>query len=633
MLGALVGATLGLPQRQRRSYSPISFYEPIPRKMAAHPVFEYWIAYKTLLQSGVHPENLGAHISFSAEFLPLESAFGLRNLKRGLHAPAAGALDNPFGHLSGSMARAAIWGCLSETLEEACERAFFDASWDRSGDRVWLAVAAAGMVWTAQDGASVTDLLSLASEILPPGHSAIAPIERVRILASQSQSPEEMFQTIMKGRRAEDRSEQGLNLVLLAIGLICGNGDFGRTMRALASMGIDADETCIVAALILGGMGQGPDEEWLSPLGSDFIIGMHLQDLSAPTTLSKFADLFPEPVTLTLVVSEPEPAPPTEPEVTEVLSEGVDGVVSTPTEPEPEPEPVVEGIAPKTIPDTTFIKTLQKIPNRALRVRKGSLELTAEYLNTFSLDREMGRELALTLKNVGPEPQDLQVEFSTDTPADVASRWGSLRLLPGESKMYPVVVRQKEEFLPDRVRLRVLAGGESFEIPFFKPETWWAIGPLEIQHGQSLDYRYPAEMSFSTTEVFSGRSRLAAQWAPFQVGESLIDVESMMKGLPGVMLLGARLGFAVDEPIRMIVAGSPGVVAFVNGSKVLRYQDTHVPTHLPVDPYVVQISDPKEFQLMLKFVRNEVPAESAAVYFLSAAGDIIRPTLVEPLKS
>jgi hypothetical protein len=105
----------------------------------------------------------------------------------------------------------------------------------------------------------------------------------------------------------------------------------------------------------------------------------------------------------------------------------------------------------------------------------------------------------------------------------------------------------------------------------------------------------------------------------------------MMKGLPGVVLVGARLSFGVEEPIRMIVAGSPGVVVFVNGSRVLRYQDTHLPTNLPGEPYSVTLSNPTDVNVLLKFVRNEAPAERAAVYFLSAAGDIVRPLSVEPL--
>jgi hypothetical protein len=618
MLGALVGATLGLPHRERRTYSPVNFFEPIPRKMSAHPVFEFWIAYKTLLASGVHPENLGAHISFSADFLPIESSFGLRNLKRGLYAPAAGAIDNPFSHLRGSMARAAVWGCLSETLEEACERAFFDASWDRAGERVWSAVGAAAMVWAATPDTPVSDLLDLLTSVLPAGHSAIAPIERARILVSQAKPLEEIYAAIMKGRRAEERAELGLSLVLLAVGLLVGQREFGLTMRSLASMGKDADETCTVAALILGGMGQGPDEEWLSPLGTDFIMGMHLQDTGAPATIEEFASMFPEPVTLTLVVTEPEPV------VEEVLSEGVDGVVS------PEPVSVVVSEAEVSEHQLTAPR-LPSVSPRATRYRKGNLQMTVEYLNSYSLEREIGREIALTLTNVGPEAVELSVEFSADSPVDIATRWTSLRLGPGESRMHPVVVRQKEDFLPDRVRLRVQAGEESFEVPFFKPETWWSVGPLEIQHGQSLDYRYPAEMSFSLSEVFSGRSRQAAQWSPLLVGESLLDVESMMKGLPGVVLVGARLSFGVEEPIRMIVAGSPGVVVFVNGSRVLRYQDTHLPTNLPGEPYSVTLSNPTDVNVLLKFVRNEAPAERAAVYFLSAAGDIVRPLSVEPL--
>lgn len=570
VLGAIVGATLGAPLVGRKTFARLSFYEPIPARMAAVPVLDAWLVLARHLHRAGSVEAASAALAEAWGCHTGASAFGQANHARGLRAPLSGSFQNPLFEGADALGRAVLFGlALHDRPDSAAERTFFDASFDHAGEAVWAAVAIARMVAAATaPEATVADVVRIATTVLPKGGRAAASVS----LALKTPPPN-LVEACMAETGVADRQDATVALASIVSGLVHGQGSFGSAVCTATGQGGAADQVGLCCGALAGLLGDVPDD-WLQPLGSEYVASHVLRGLEPPDSHEFFIEA--------------------------VLAE-------VPT--------LVAPQTPWESTDAAWQRTVQE-----------GTAVTVRYLDgPCLLDGEPSR-LALEFQNVSPMTTDIEARLAAPFGWKIASRLSSFRLGIGESTVHPAVV-QCERLTADAEALLTL-NGQSVPVPVVAPVRWMAVGPLPNQDGRGFDTEHAAETDHNPDTIFVGRSDLPCQWEPLLAPGPVMDVEPLFKSGPGAVCLYTRLALKPGR-YTLVAAGSPGVVAHVNGKRLIAYLDDHIPVPRATEPYTAEFEATGLTEIRLKCLRDRAPARPLVVYLLDVQGRLVSPWPVD----
>jgi hypothetical protein len=571
VLGAIVGATLGAPLTGRKTFARLAFYEPIPARMAATPSLDAWLVLARHLHRAGSGETSDAALTEGWAHHGGASAFGQANHARGLRSPLSGAFQNPLSEGGDGLGRAVLFGlALHDRPDLAAERAFFDAGFDHSGEAVWAAVALAQMVAAACAAETVAaDVVRVATNTLPKGGRAAACIA----LALKTPPPN-LVDECLAATGAADRLDAAITLASVVSGLVHGQGTFATAVCGAVGQGGAADQVGLCCGALAGLLGGVPDD-WLEPLGTEYVASHVLRGLEPPDSLAFFAEA--------------------------VLAE----------------VPVhAAARAPWESPD----------PNWQRAEREG-LAVTVRYLDgPCLLDRQTSR-IALEFQNFQPMPVDVTARLAAPFGWKIASRLSSFRLGPGETAVHPAVL-QCESLTADAEAL-LTVNGKSIAVPVVAPVRWSAIGPLPNHDGRGYDTVYAAENDDRPDATFVGRSDLPCSWEPHQAEGPIVDVEPLFRSGPGAVCLRTELALKPGR-YTLVAAGSPGVVATVAGARSVAYMDDHVPVPRPIEPYTAEFEATGLTEIRIKCLRDRTPARPLVVYLLDDQGRLVSPWPVKP---
>jgi hypothetical protein len=287
--GAVVGATVGAPLKGQRLYRKISFYDPIPVRMAASDTLDAWAAFSGHLSSGGTIDGIGQALADNWSSWTEETAFGLANINAGIPAPMSGAHRNPLGGGSRAFGRAAYWGlAFHGRPDEAAEWAFRDASMDHSEAGAWLPAAVARMIACAQPGRSVSWVLRAGTAVIPKGCRSLAALPMLLDCAASFDGASKARNSLPIQFAFRSESEAFATFSWIVTALVIGDGAFDKTVLAAASLGGEADQVGICAG-VLGALlsGETPDE-WLKPLGRNYAASTSLRNIDPPPTIKQW---------------------------------------------------------------------------------------------------------------------------------------------------------------------------------------------------------------------------------------------------------------------------------------------------------------------------------------------------------
>jgi ADP-ribosylglycohydrolase len=321
-MGKNIGGTLGAPFEWRRQVNHVTFYtqdlkgEPLPNDdldiqllwlialeergpgITANTLAEYWLLY------------VGPHWS--------EYGIAKINMRSGLLPPLSGSYNNPFKDSCGAFIRSEIWACIAPGLPQVAARyALEDALLDHgNGEGTYAAVFTAALESAAFVEKDLSKLISIALSYIPADCGVAGAVNKAvecyrgkktwleardevlrhfRGLTTYGDpkltSPEDRAKGFAEGKLGWDAPS---NIGLLILGLLYGEGGFGKSLCITVNCGEDTDCTGATAGSIFGilhGIDAIPSK-WIEPIGHGIkTLCLNLGDLSGvPATVEALTD-------------------------------------------------------------------------------------------------------------------------------------------------------------------------------------------------------------------------------------------------------------------------------------------------------------------------------------------------------
>lgn len=320
--GKNIGGTLGAPHEGRNHTLNLTYYDPVPTEVAFNDDLDLqlvWLRHMQEYQFRLGVREFGQawidHIDFHAD----EYGYAIANLKKGIFPPSSGYHNNFFINGLGAAIRSEIWAALFPGRPEiAAWYAYGDGSVDHSGDGVLALVYLSILESDLFVSGDLASSMRRAWNALPDSSRLKKVIERVRVLYDSGVGYEAARATIMSEFGSFNCSDCVMNMGWIQIGLLYGEGDFGRSILAAVNCGQDTDSTGATVGAILGiWKGRaGIASHWLAPIGNQIRLSPCIRDLKAPPTIEALVDEIElmhelEPADLprlTFPVEFPEPA-------------------------------------------------------------------------------------------------------------------------------------------------------------------------------------------------------------------------------------------------------------------------------------------------------------------------------------
>lgn len=296
-MGKNIGGTLGAPFEWRRQFNDVDFYvqdlhgEPLPNddldiqllwliameerglELSSHTLAEYWMLYVT-----PHWAEYG-----NAKI----------HMRAGLMPPLSGLLNNDFKDSCGAFIRSEIWAAICPGAPMlAAEHAYRDAAIDHGdGEGVYAAVFTAALESAAFVEADLRKLIDIGLSYIPDDSGVAEAVRCAVQCRDEGMSWHDTRDRILTDFRGEcffgrldhisqRDQERGFthgqrgwdapsNIAILVVGLLWGDGDFGRSLCTTVNCGEDTDCTAATLGSILGiihGM-EGIPNRWIEPIG------------------------------------------------------------------------------------------------------------------------------------------------------------------------------------------------------------------------------------------------------------------------------------------------------------------------------------------------------------------------------
>lgn len=298
--GKNIGGTLGAPMEGNREMTDISFYiqelngAPAPNDdldlqlvwllaVEQHGAYrlnerilgEYWMRYIT------GPWN--------------EYGTAKGNIAAGLYPPLSGFCNNEeWKNSNGAWIRSEIWSCLFPGAPDDVVRfAWMDSCVDHTGDGIYAEIFTAVLESAAFVESNLEKLIAIALARIP----ADCRVARSVKLALDCYHDGIDWKTA-RNRIVEDSSDLGwfqapANLGFVVLGLLYGEGDFGRSICTAVNCGDDTDCTGATVGAVLGIIKghSGLPPEWVAPIGNAIkTVAISTYQLFVPTTLAELTE-------------------------------------------------------------------------------------------------------------------------------------------------------------------------------------------------------------------------------------------------------------------------------------------------------------------------------------------------------
>ena len=237
-----------------------------------------------------------------------EYGIGKSNLRRGIPTPISGYHDNRYKDSCGSFIRSEIWACLCPGHPEIATRyAYFDSSIDHADEGTYGEVFWAAMQSAAFLEGDIKKLINIGLSYIPKESALHTGISLVLSCYEGGKTCEEARDIIFREipgafsyqhTKLKDiklteykPSKAGFdapqNIAIAIMGLLYGEGDFGKSMLLAVNCGEDADCSAGSLAATLGiilGNSNLP-EKWIKPI-NDVIVTATINTLDFGMTMN-----------------------------------------------------------------------------------------------------------------------------------------------------------------------------------------------------------------------------------------------------------------------------------------------------------------------------------------------------------
>ena len=292
-IGKSVGGTLGMPYEGDLRVNEVAYYNPVPTSMVANDDLDLQvIALELVRRRGlpVSARYLGELWEKNTSCFPDEYGVANNNNAIGLRAPLSGYYSSKFGGGMGAAIRSELWACLAPADPDLAVRlAREDAATDHYDDGV-----DACLFLTAVESCAFIE--SDALKLIEKGLSYIAGNRRMTAAFTDTikwwNETKDMLKVrslIIENYPSHNWTDVTINLSLIILAWLAGEGDFSRCICAAASMGYDADCTCATLGAILGLIDiDAIEEKWTWPIGDELVLSSNIVGMHEAATIGDF---------------------------------------------------------------------------------------------------------------------------------------------------------------------------------------------------------------------------------------------------------------------------------------------------------------------------------------------------------
>lgn len=321
--GKNVGGVLGAPFECKRMVPDVDFYiQDLTMGPPANDDLDLqivWLAAVERYGRNVNASILGEY--WLSYVIPnwVEYGTGKANLKAGIVPPMCGDVDNTYKNSNGCWIRSELWACLAPGHPEiATKYAFEDAIVDHAEEGMYAEIFTTALQSAAFVESDREKLVEIGLSYIPENcavakaicktvecyHNGVDYLETRKIVHNTapgtfgiqeyklSEIPTENNEGMEIGEPGFDAPE---NVAFAVLGLLYGEGDFGKSLIIANNCGEDTDCTCATLGALLGIIygASGLPEKWTKPL-NDKIVTMCIDKTSngiwVPDTATELAE-------------------------------------------------------------------------------------------------------------------------------------------------------------------------------------------------------------------------------------------------------------------------------------------------------------------------------------------------------
>lgn len=298
--GKNIGGTLGAPMEGRREIFDVSFYtQDLNGNPAPNDDLDLQLVWlRAIEDDGLYQIDERLLGEYWLRFITGPwNEYGICkfNMTNGLFPPLSGFCNNDqWKNSNGAWIRSEIWACLFPgEPDEAAPFAWCDACVDHAGDGIYAEIFVTALEAAAFIESDIVKLIEIALARIP----ADCRIARsVNIAVAEFAAGHDWKSA--RNRVVEDSADLGwfqapANVAFAVIGLLWGQGDFGKSICIAVNCGDDTDCTAATCGAVLGIIlgRSGIPVEWIEPIGEGIkTVAVNSLYLGVPETLDELTD-------------------------------------------------------------------------------------------------------------------------------------------------------------------------------------------------------------------------------------------------------------------------------------------------------------------------------------------------------
>lgn len=274
--GKNIGGTIGEPFEGKKETNNVSFYtQNLGGKPAPNDDLDLQLIWLLAAEeNGLYHLNeriLGEY--WLTHITGPWNEYGVckANIRNGLYPPLSGSCNNDkWKYSNGAWIRSEIWACLFPgSPDEAAQFAYYDSCCDHCGEGIYAELFTATLESAAFVVSDIRKLINIGLSKIPED-CRIARSVRIVCDHYDQNSP---FLTVREAlvKDSEDLGwfQAPANIGFVIIGLLYGEGDFGRSVCIATNCGDDTDCTAGTVGAIMGIIlgRSGIPEKWTEPIG------------------------------------------------------------------------------------------------------------------------------------------------------------------------------------------------------------------------------------------------------------------------------------------------------------------------------------------------------------------------------
>ena len=306
-MGKNIGGTLGAPFEWIRQVNHVNFYT---QKLDGNPLPNDDLDIQLLWLIAMEEKGIELDARLLGEYwlnyvTPYWGEYGTAkvNMRAGLMPPLSGSYNNVYKDSCGAYIRSEIWACITPGCPDAAVKfAYEDAILDHgNGEGIYAEIFCAALESAAFVESDMSKLIVAGLSYIPEDCGIAKAVRHVinaydsgmTWLEARNDLLDKFRGRAVPGRISVEDAEKGFgdgkhgwdapgNVGIVVIGMLYGEGDFGKSLCTAVNCGEDTDCTAATVGAILGIIGgiDSISEEWKKPIGEKLVTGtLNIGDL------------------------------------------------------------------------------------------------------------------------------------------------------------------------------------------------------------------------------------------------------------------------------------------------------------------------------------------------------------------